>query len=87
MSARNQDQVALLVSKGADIEAVDTYGYTPLHRMASNNLAAGAKALLESGCGPELSRRVGRDRGRCGEGECCRRRVASSRRAAPSART
>ena len=54
MSARNQDQVALLVSKGADIEAVDTYGYTPLHRMASNNLAAGAKALLEAGADPNF---------------------------------
>ena len=54
MSARNQGQVALLVSKGADIEAVDTYGYTPLHRMASNNLAAGAKALLEAGADPNF---------------------------------
>ena len=32
MSARNQDQVSLLVARGGDIEAIDTYGYTPLHR-------------------------------------------------------
>merc|ERR1719353_400560 len=77
MSARNQGQVALLVSKGADIEAVDTYGYTPLHRMASNNLAAGAKALLEAGADPNF---------RGGAGECRGRRVASSRRARHQAR-
>ena len=32
--------VQVLIDAGADIEALDTYGYTPLHRMASNNLAA-----------------------------------------------
>jgi len=52
MSSRNQGQVGVLVERGADIEAVDTYGYTPLHRMASNNLAVGAKLLLEAGADP-----------------------------------
>merc|ERR1719253_2369675 len=46
MSRTNQMSTALLISRGADIEAVDTYGFTPLHRMASNNLAVGALALL-----------------------------------------
>lgn len=32
--------------------AVDTYGYRPLHRMASNNLAVGAEALLAAGANP-----------------------------------
>lgn len=41
--------VQVLIDAGADIEALDTYGYTPLHRMASNNLAAGAEALLKAG--------------------------------------
>ena len=41
------------VIKGADIEAVDTYGFTPLHRMASNNLAVGASALLDAGADPK----------------------------------
>jgi ankyrin repeat protein len=36
---------------------VDTYGYRPLHRMASNNLAVGAEALLKAGADP---------RARCG---------------------
>ena len=87
MSARNQGQVALLVSKGADIEAVDTYGYTPLHRMASNNLAAGAKALLEaertrtSAAG--RARRRPPWRGRAPPATCCE----FSARTAPSART
>jgi ankyrin repeat protein len=34
-------------------EAIDTYGYRPLHRMASNNLAIGAAALLEAGADPK----------------------------------
>jgi len=52
MSQKNQLSTTLLISRGADIEAVDTYGYTPLHRMASNNLAIGAKALLDAGADP-----------------------------------
>jgi len=59
MSQRNQHSVDLLVSRGADIEAVDTYGYTPLLRMASNNLAVGAKALLEAGADPNNKGRAG----------------------------
>jgi hypothetical protein len=55
MSQRNQLSTALLVARGADIEAVDTYGFRPLHRMASNNLALGAKALLEAGADIEAS--------------------------------
>ena len=52
MSARNQGSVPSLVEHGADIEAMDTYGFTPLLRMASNNLAKGARALLEAGAHP-----------------------------------
>lgn len=52
MSGRNQAAVGVLVEFGADIEAVDTYGYTPLHRMASNNLAEGARQLLAAGADP-----------------------------------
>lgn len=33
MSALNQESVAVLVEFGADVEALDTYGMTPLHRM------------------------------------------------------
>jgi len=52
MSQNNQDSVATLVQHGADIEALDTYGFTPLLRMASNNLARGATRLLEAGADP-----------------------------------
>merc|ERR1719258_612368 len=52
MSRDNQRSTALLVARGGDIEALDTYGMTPLHRMASNNLAVGARALLEAGADP-----------------------------------
>ena len=47
MSNENQKVTAFLIKRGANIEAIDTYGFTPLHRMASNNLAIGAEALLE----------------------------------------
>ena len=46
MSRANQDSVQTLVEHGADIEAVDTYGFTPLLRMASNNLARGKTLTL-----------------------------------------
>lgn len=42
----------MLIDAGGDIEALDTYGYTPLHRMASNNLAIGAEVLLKAGADP-----------------------------------
>jgi hypothetical protein len=59
MSRRNQVAVSTLVSFGAKLEAVDTYGYTPLQRMASNNLADGARALLEAGADPMGTGRMG----------------------------
>merc|ERR1712146_673547 len=49
MSRRGQTTTEFLISRGADIEAVDTYGFRPLHRMASNNLAVGAAALIAAG--------------------------------------
>ncbi|KAG8468750.1 hypothetical protein KFE25_013833 [Diacronema lutheri] len=49
MSQRAQHLTELLIRRGANIEAVDTYSYRPLHRMASNNLAVGAAALLAAG--------------------------------------
>jgi hypothetical protein len=52
MSQRAQQLTELLISRGGDIEAEDTYGYRPLHRMASNNLAVGARALLKAGAIP-----------------------------------
>lgn len=52
MSARSQALTALIISRGGDIEAEDTYGYRPLHRMASNNLVEGAEALLRAGADP-----------------------------------
>ena len=55
MSRENQHATAFLISRGGDIEAVDTYGYTPLDRMASNNLDVGARALLAAGADPQTS--------------------------------
>ncbi|EKX52689.1 hypothetical protein GUITHDRAFT_84668 [Guillardia theta CCMP2712] len=49
MSRKNQLSTELLIASGGNIEAEDTYGYRPLHRMASNNLDIGAEALLKAG--------------------------------------
>lgn len=49
MSTTGQRATSYLIDRGADVEALDTYGYRPLHRMASNNLAVGAEALLKAG--------------------------------------
>jgi ankyrin repeat protein len=49
MSKDGQLSTALLIEKGGAINAFDTYGYTPLHRMASNNLALGAEELCKAG--------------------------------------
>lgn len=47
-----QRSTSYIISRGGEIEAIDSYGYTPLHRMASNNLAVGAEALLKAGADP-----------------------------------
>jgi hypothetical protein len=60
MSKNKQYAVKYLVEHGADIEALDTYGMTPLHRMASNNLAHGAKMLLEAGADVTNAGKCGR---------------------------
>jgi len=57
MGKENQNSTAYIIKMGGDIEAIDTYKYTPLHRMASNNLAIGARALLEAGA--DLHTRTG----------------------------
>ena len=49
MSRRGQLVTQVLIDHGANVNAVDTYGYTPLHRMASNNLRIGAEALIRAG--------------------------------------
>ena len=49
MSKKGQAVTQVVIDAGGDINAIDTYGYKPLHRMASNNLALGAVALLSAG--------------------------------------
>mmetsp|Transcript_7877 Transcript_7877/g.19305 ORF Transcript_7877/g.19305 Transcript_7877/m.19305 type:complete len:220 (+) Transcript_7877:164-823(+) len=61
MSQRGQLSTAYIISKGGKVEAEDTYGYTPLHRMASNNLEIGAKALLDAGANMYKRTKYGED--------------------------
>ena len=72
MNKDNQHNVETLVTYGADIEARDTYGFTPLLRMASNNLAAGAQALLEAGADPAHKGGSGITPMECAKQSCAR---------------
>jgi len=54
MSRQGQMSTAVLIKAGADVDALDSYGYTPLQRMASNNLAVGAQALIDAGAQLDL---------------------------------
>jgi hypothetical protein len=49
MSTRAQRAAALLVAAGAQLETRDTWGYTPLQRMATNNCAIAANVLIRAG--------------------------------------
>ena len=53
MGRDNQGATGAVIRAGGDVNALDTYGYTPLHRMASNDLDAGAEALLNAGASPD----------------------------------
>ena len=55
MSMQGQHAVQALLAAGAAVDALDTYGYSPLHRMASNNLAEGARALIQAGADVNLA--------------------------------
>mmetsp|Transcript_12867 Transcript_12867/g.31021 ORF Transcript_12867/g.31021 Transcript_12867/m.31021 type:complete len:337 (-) Transcript_12867:940-1950(-) len=59
MSRDNQMAAAYVIARGGDVEALDTYGMTPLHRMASNNLPIGAEALLAAGANPNNKGKIG----------------------------
>lgn len=52
MSQKGQLSTQALIDSGADLYSQDTYGYTPMHRMASNNLAIGGEALALAGVDP-----------------------------------
>lgn len=54
MSRSNQHSTQILIDAGADVYSQDTYGYTALHRMASNNLEIGGEALVRAGHDPNL---------------------------------
>lgn len=52
MSTKGQLSTQVLIDAGADIHALDTYGYNALQRMASNNLEIGGEALVKAGLDP-----------------------------------
>ena len=49
MSPRGQHSTPLLLDGARNIEARDAWGYTALQRHATNDLASGARALIEAG--------------------------------------
>ena len=52
MSKNGQLSTQVLIDAGADMNALDTYNYNALHRMASNDLEIGAEALVKAGLDP-----------------------------------
>lgn len=72
MSRAGERSVKMLIEHGADIEALDSYGFTPLARMASNNLAIGAKALLDAGADPDNRGAVGQTPMQIAQGSAAR---------------
>jgi len=55
MSRTGQLSTQTLIDAGADIYALDTYEYTALARMASNNLDIGGEVLIKAGADPKKS--------------------------------
>lgn len=49
MGKVGQYSTKLLISAGGNVDARDSWGYTPLQRAATNDLDEAARALLESG--------------------------------------
>jgi hypothetical protein len=54
MSKKGELSTQTLIDSGANIYEQDTYGYTALHRMASNNLAIGGEILVKAGLDPNM---------------------------------
>jgi ankyrin repeat protein len=67
MGKVGQYSTKLLISAGGNVDARDSWGYTPLQRAATNDLDEAARALLESGAsqtepsGTELKGESARD--------------------------
>jgi quinoprotein dehydrogenase-associated probable ABC transporter substrate-binding protein len=52
--AFDEDRVALLLKKGADVNKIDTQGYAPLHTAVRNRNSDLGKLLLDHGADPNL---------------------------------
>jgi ankyrin repeat protein len=46
------EAVKLLIEKGADVNAVNQFGFTPLHVAISNRLSGIVRVLLKAGADP-----------------------------------
>lgn len=58
MSRKGQLSTQVLIDAGADLNALDTYNYSALHRMASNDLEIGGEALVKAGMDPNYKYRL-----------------------------
>ena len=52
MSKFGESATTTIIKYGGNIDAYDTYGFQPIHRMSSNNLAIGIEALIIAGSNP-----------------------------------
>ena len=56
------DVIRLLAKYGADLDAQDKKGRTPLHRATYEGRVAAAEALLEAGADPFVTNKSGKER-------------------------
>ena len=80
--SRNDVVTGSLIAGGADPNALDNSGVTPLHRAVRNRCSAAASALIDNGADPRLANKSGstplhlavRNTGKSGSGsEACKR--------------
>ena len=60
-SVKNTELCRLLIERGADVNAVDRFGYTVLHIAVAKGHLPAVRLLIENGCDPSICNRYGDD--------------------------